>query len=268
MKFVYATDLHGDIKKYEDVLKFTLDHDIKLIHLGADILPKGYSLLKIQKKFVKGYLKTFYIRCSDEKITVLAFFGNDDVYTRKRYFRDYADLLDEIPYEKEGYEFRAYPYVLDYPFGLKTSCKLDHSGWICPDNYLGIPCDYNESGQFCIEDVKEYFSKKGTIEEDLKNIHADNKTIMAIHQPPHALNLDVCMGEKRVGSKSVLKWIEREQPLMVLSGHIHENFEVTSVWKAMVNNTLVIQPGQMEEQTTLVYIDICKDKIDAQLVLI
>jgi len=144
IRLLYATDLHGDTQKYEDVLEFAKEHEIKLIHLGADILPKGPALLKIQKKFVKGYLKHFYARCQYEGIKVLACFGNDDVYTRKKYFREYADLLDEEPYERDGYVFKAYPYVLDYPFGLKTACKLDHALWERP-GYIGIPCDYSES---------------------------------------------------------------------------------------------------------------------------
>ena len=38
--------------------------------------------------------------------------------------------------------------------------------------------------------------------------------------------------------------------------------------KSLSKNDFFNQPGQMEEKTTLVYIDICKDKIDAQLILI
>lgn len=41
---------------------------------------------------------------------------------------------------------------------------------------------------------------------------------------------------------------------------------MTGCWKYEVNGTLVIQPGQMEERTTIVYIDIEEDKIDAKLV--
>ena len=154
LRFLYTTDLHGNIQKFEDVFAYANRYDIKLLHLGADLLPKGEGMLKAQKKFIKGYLKNFYIRCHNEGITVLAFFGNDDVYTRKKYFRqsigEYGDLLDEVPFKRGDYLFKAYPYVLDYPFGLKTACKLDYEGWKCPEAYLGTPCDYDESGHHYI----------------------------------------------------------------------------------------------------------------------
>lgn len=128
IKFLYTTDLHGDIDKYRKLLDLAIEHDIDLIHLGADLLPKGSGILKAQKNFVKGYLKSFYIECRDKGINVLAFFGNDDLYTRKKYFRKYAELLDEVPYEQNGYTFKAYGYVPDYRFALKSACKIDHHG--------------------------------------------------------------------------------------------------------------------------------------------
>jgi Icc-related predicted phosphoesterase len=267
IKFIYSTDLHGNYKKYEDVFSFAIKHDIKLIHLGADTLPKGPGLLNIQEKFVKSYLRNFFINCQEKGIKILASFGNDDLYSRKKYFRRYASLLDEIPYNLSGYTFKSYPFVLDYPFGLKTACKLDYIGWKCPDPYIGTPCDYHDSERYPIIDINDYFSKKGTIEEDLKNIPADNKTIMAIHQPPNAMGLDVCADLRRVGSKSVYDWILREKPLLVLSGHIHESFEMTDIWKVELKGTTIIQPGQDRSKTTMVYIEIIDNKVSAQIIL-
>jgi Icc-related predicted phosphoesterase len=235
----------------------------------------------IQKKFVNGYLKKFYQRCKDKNIDILAFFGNDDLYPRKKYFKKYAALLDETPFVKNGYEFMAYPYVQDYRFGLKTACKLDYPGWACPEPYTQTPSDFTEKGRIVIGNTEEYFANKGTIEGDLRKIHATNKTIMAIHQPPWSLDLDVCRDGRRVGSVSVFDWIQREQPLLVLCGHVHESPQISHVWKANIGKTLVIQPGQWatlvglttEIKTTLVYIEISDtedllplDTVNAQMV--
>jgi len=97
MRFLYATDLHGNQRKYDDVYQYAYDNGIDLIHIGADILPKGPEILKEQKAFIRNYLKEFYLKCSESGIKVLAFFGNDDIYTRKRYLLEYASLLDETP---------------------------------------------------------------------------------------------------------------------------------------------------------------------------
>ena len=112
-------------------------------------------------------------------------------------------------------------------------------------------------------DVKEYFRKKGTIEEDLKYLKVSNKTIMAMHMPPAGVELDVCYGGRRVGSKAIYDWIKREQLLIVLSGHIHENFTVTGNWRAQIGPTMVIQPGQGTYRTHAVYIEIDDQKVNA-----
>lgn len=297
LRFLYTTDLHGNIQKYEDVLKLALLHETKLIHLGADILPKGKGLLKKQKNFIKGYLKTFYIECQRHGITVLSFFGNDDAYNRKIYFvksiGEYGDLLDEVPFKRNGYTFKAYGWVPDHPYSLKNGTKLDNKNSkpekLIP-TYIEMPVfgsDTNETvmvpfspkpvdteptgslinsaGFYEIENLKEYFKHKGTIKDDLKSIRAGRKTIMAIHSPPSHVNLDVCSGFKRVGSESVLHWIEKKQPLLVLCGHIHESYEVTGHWKTMLGWTTIIQPGQAEDSTTAVLIEIEDNYVDAEI---
>jgi len=270
MKFLYATDLHGKEKHYENVFNFAIENEINLIHLGADILPKGNDIFNTQKKFIKGFLKNFYTTCKRNDIEILTSFGNDDLYVWKENFRKYGKLLDEMKYFNYGeYDFKSYPYVLDYPFGLKAACKLDYSGWKCNEPYIGTPCDFDKNGYYIINDVEKYFRERTTIEEDLDKINVDNKTIMSIHQPPHGLELDVCSNGKRVGSKSIYKWIEKTQPLLVLCGHIHESYSITGVWKTNIGKTVIIQPGQanwVEMSTTMVKIEILNDDIIASLI--
>lgn len=265
MKFLYTTDLHGDIAKYEIILKYARMYGINLIHLGADLLPKGHNIIKVQKKFITRFLKDYYQLAKDRGITVLAFFGNDDIYTGKKYFRQYTRLLDESPYERDGYIFNAYGYVPDYPFSLKTACKLDYDGWFMTDVSRGKPLDVDESGMYHIEDIHEYYQRKGTIENDLKSFKGDSNVIMSIHSPPDGLGLDSCANNRRVGSKSVRKWIEREQPLMVLCGHIHESHSITGQWKGNVGNTLVIQPGQLSKYLSMVLIEVKENEIISEL---
>lgn len=239
LEFIYTTDLHGNIPAYESILKTAIDYDIKIIHLGADLLPKGPGIIEIQKKFIKSYLKDFYDRCKLNNIKVLAFFGNDDIYTRKKYFRDFGSLLDENSIKINEYNFKAYPFVQDYKFGLKTACKWDSKDWRCPDEYIHDPVDIDDKNQFnIINDTNKYFLSKGTIEQDLNNIETEDNTIIAIHQPPYGLSLDVCQDSRRVGSKAVYNWIEKTQPLLVLCGHIHENYNMTKIYKKIILITL------------------------------
>ena len=86
---------------------------------------------------------------------------------------------------------------------------------------------------------------------------------MAIHSPPNGHLLDVCFHGARVGSQSVRKWIEREQPLLVLCGHIHESPDISGSWSAEIGKTTVIQPGQTPNGTTMVLLDIHEGKVNA-----
>lgn len=251
-------------------MKTAMENDIKLIHIGADLLPKGPNLQKLQKKFVKGFLKDFYLRCSDAGITVLGFFGNDDLYYLKDEFRKYGSLLDETPFTSGGYEFKAYGFVPDYPFALKHACKRDHIGWELSETYFRRPAIIDEKGYQEIRDINKYFFEKGTIEEDLRNITINKKTIIAIHTPPGNTDLDLCgtwngLGwtpRRHVGSVAVYKWIVKQQPSLVLCGHIHEAPECNgNQWKERIGNSLIIQPGQKILKTTFVLIEIKNSEI-------
>jgi len=241
MRFIYATDIHGNIERLNMLLEQAMEHNVKILHLGADFLPKGSDLLGIQKSFLKKEFKAFYLRCQEQGITVLVFFGNDDLYTRKKYFKAYGSLLDETPVTIEDYTFRAYSYICDYPFPLKTACKLDtRDSDRCPCwKYVTV----SEKGMEEIPDIDRYFADRTTIEEDLRDLTADDKTIMAMHMPPAYIGLDECYGHRQVGSKAIYDWINRIQPLLVLCGHIHESPEMTGKWRENIGKTTVIQPG-------------------------
>jgi len=249
LQFIYATDLHGNCKKYRNVLKFAIDNKINLIHLGADILPKNYDdFIVSQKYFLRYFLFNFYEECEMHNIKVLASFGNDDVYVLKKYFMKFDCLLDENPYVVDSFKFIAYNYVPDYPFGLKTACKLDSIGCSLQEDYLSSPIDImSDESIIEINNIGEYFRLAGTIEGDLSKLKCCDNDIVAFHCPPAYVDLDVCSNGRRVGSHSIYEWIKREQPKLVLCGHIHESYDVTNKWKANIGKTLVIQPGQCKK---------------------
>jgi Icc-related predicted phosphoesterase len=280
MEFIYATDLHGNHSKYKYLKKICIEQKIPILHIGADILPKikGEIIPKVQKEFIDIFLRKFYTEAKQNNLTILTHFGNDDLYSLKNTFLDYAQLLDYTSHSHKGFTFKAYGYVPDYPYPLKTACKLDDEDFIRPSykyktrkpdfnemmisQFMGreieykekeceyIPIDINPNGQiYTISDPEYYFNAKSTIAKDLKNFHADNKTIVSIHCPPSGCDLDVCRNGYKAGSKAIRQWAETNNPLLILSGHIHENYAKTNKWKEKIGNTLVIQPGQGDSKT-------------------
>lgn len=263
LEFLYATDLHGDINKYAQILSVAKENNIKLIHLGADLLPKGRGILKIQKAFVNHYLKSFYQECELNHVKILAFFGNDDCYSRKKYFKKYASLLDEEQFEQDGYIFEAYGYVPDYPFSLKTACKLDNREWQRPFQQCES-ITVNDEGFVTIDNVDEYFAQRSTIEEDLKQFKGGRNKIFACHCPPSNVDLDVCFDGRRVGSKALYEWIEKNNVLLCLCGHIHESVKMTHIWKVQIGQSLVIQPGQFDDKLSLIHVEIDDNNVKVQ----
>ncbi len=81
--------------------------------------------------------------------------------------------------------------------------------------------------------------------QDLKMVTelGDTKNLIAlIHQPPFETKLDVITAGAHVGSKLVKEFIEEYQPLLVISGHIHESFAIDTLGK-----TTLINPGSLAE---------------------
>ncbi len=84
------------------------------------------------------------------------------------------------------------------------------------------------------------------MEKDLEKITKGmdpKKTIICIHPPPKDTHLDVLYDGNHVGSRSLRKFIEKHEPYLVLSGHIHESPTMSGKIEDNIGRTLCIQPG-------------------------
>lgn len=93
------------------------------------------------------------------------------------------------------------------------------------------------------------FGTPGEVEEDvlcrwLDETHARangfEHLVAAIHEPPHGSKVDRITGGHHVGSPGVRAFIERTQPTLVITGHIHESQGVDHI-----GETTVINPGML-----------------------
>ena len=85
--------------------------------------------------------------------------------------------------------------------------------------------------------------------------------ILVSHQPPYNTVADRAMKMKHVGSHRLSEWIEAQQPLVVLSGHIHESFGYK-----MYGHSHVINPGALKDGRYAV-VDINPDRGEVSAVL-
>lgn len=252
MKIVYTTDLHGEIWKYDRLLKAASDFRADAVINGGDMLPKAGNLFD-QGKFITGYLEKHFEQSARLGVSYLCYLGNDDL----RIFDDqfdstcgkYQDVVNlaQRKYAVGKYEFIGMNWVVDYPFRLKDRCRMDTKDY-------GFQMQFG-AGLFStpngFEELPDWFAMAKTlptIEDELDRLPKPNsmsQSIYVIHMPPSRLGLDVCGNGSAVGSKAIYNFLERNQPMLSLHGHIHESPETSEIWKAKLGNTLCIQPGQL-----------------------
>lgn len=66
--------------------------------------------------------------------------------------------------------------------------------------------------------------------------------ILIVHQPPKDTKLDKITAGIHVGSQGFREFIEKYQPLVSISGHVHESFAIDTIGR-----TTLINPGSLAE---------------------
>ena len=123
-------------------------------------------------------------------------------------------------------------------FGPKDYEKMDdkEAPWPPQKNPSYIRSS-DQTDQLTPIDPYLYLRGRETIEEDLdhlpKPLHP-KRTIYIMHSPPFGTRLDLIQGGKSAGSRSIKTFIEKNQPLLTLHGHIHESPE--PLWRLYGSN--------------------------------
>ena len=252
MRILYFTDLHGDQSKYNMIRSLVEKQDVQIIINGGDMLPKHNNLFLDQRKFIEGFLDKHFDSFNGKGIYYLNCLGNDDLRVHDELFEEvctkypFVTNLAQKRIEISGFEFIGMNWVCDYPFRLKDRCRIDGMNFVFPHQF-GKGLLSTNNGYEEIENWTTFALTLPSIEEELNRLQScDNprKTIYVMHMPPRNQGLDTCYSGEEVGSKSVLEFIEKVQPLYTLHGHIHESPEVAGRWFNQIRDTVCIQPGQ------------------------
>jgi len=275
MKVLYTSDLHGEIHLYQELLSLAISSSSEIMVMGGDLLPsfpptKRYEdMVPNQKTFIDQFLSPFFQRIlettSIQQIFLVA--GNWDL--------GYSFLFKETPEKifdlnqrsyrlKNGYELLGYPFVPPTPFRPKDFEKMDdrETPWPPQKNpsytLSSDPSDpwlpsasprgeRPEASRLIPVDPYRYLRERETIEEDLDRLPKplrSRRAIYIMHSPPFGTRLDLIEGGKSAGSRSIQAFIERNQPLLTLHGHIHESPALSGTYVDRIGDTLSINPGQ------------------------
>jgi Icc-related predicted phosphoesterase len=275
MKLSYfVSDLHGSTGKYGRLFDFMKENPPELLFLGGDLLPSGENLHRYgndsETDFIDGFLIPEFHELKralgGAYPDVLLILGNDDPMINEAKFINNSDDLwhyvHNRKYEKEDLSIFGYSFVPPTPFMLKDWEKYDVSrftdtGSISPEEgFRTVPLEKNRI-------------KYSTIQKDLEELTKGSdlkKSIFLFHSPPYKTNLDKADLEGKfidhvpldpnVGSIAIRRFIEAQQPLLTLHGHIHESSQLTGSWKDNIGNTICYSAAFRGEQTAIVRFDV------------
>lgn len=107
-----------------------------------------------------------------------------------------------------------------------------------------MPIWHNSMYEFTEDEIDVYLKAAYSQVEDVK------KTVMISHTPPIDSEVDQTRTGESAGSESVRKWIEKTQPDLVLSGHIHEARGTSQIGSSTIVNCGPAKEGSF---ATIVY---------------
>ncbi|MCD6319753.1 MAG: metallophosphoesterase [Candidatus Desulfofervidaceae bacterium] len=100
---------------------------------------------------------------------------------------------------------------------------------------FGTPTEYSE------EEIAAFLY---TAYDEIKDVP---HKILVSHTPPYGTNVDIVGRGEHVGSRVIREFIEKYQPEVCLTGHIHESRNVDKIGK-----TIILNPGTINLGYTLV----------------
>ena len=278
MKFLYLTDVHGNLGVYRKALKLAEKKDIENIVFGGDSTPNKIALVFRDVFFLlpfgewykrrKGIENEGYIvehdgrdasKISDIELTVMAH-SLMSRYADKQaaYVEKLAGLFEKarhkniyiMPGNDDAKKILNVYNALQKQ-GIRQMHNRKHEiGGLDIFGYAFV----NPTPFFLKDWEKSEKEIAGDLEKLAKGIKPE-KTIMAFHAPPKNTALDVLHDRSHAGSLAIRRFIEKYQPLIALHGHIHESPEMSNEISCMLGRTLCVNPGSSNAKMRAVIVD-------------
>jgi len=268
MKILYTADLHGNPAFYRKLLALATRKKAGAVIVGGDLLPKTgeyKTLISEQQQFITGTLHPLLLafRDSNPAVDVLLMMGNDDFSINMHLLEDMEEegllklLHMRVHPLAEGLSIAGYGCVRPTPFSCKDWERYDDQQKILqPGPYKPVVSTLDGLADI---DEQEWFDSHAMIEEDLEQLAQmsdPKRTVYVLHDPPYGTSLDMLYSGQHIGSMAVRRFIERYQPPLILSGHIHEAPRVSGKITDRIADTVCVNPGQTEAILQAVTVDI------------
>ena len=204
MKILIFADVHGEFEKAAHVMDKVKTEGIDVIVCPGDFT----DMFAVPEGFSQMDVADMVLqKIMSLKAPVFCVPGNHDPYEVIELFNEYGvNLHDKV----------------------KTLKKLTFMGW------GGAPTPFNT----IFEPSEEETTKS------LEKMHSkiSGKFILVLHDPPKNTNLDMTFSKRHVGSQAIRAFIEKRQPVLAISAHIHESRGTDKI-----GSSVLFYPGALFE---------------------
>ena len=100
---------------------------------------------------------------------------------------------------------------------------------------------------------------RAVLEKGIAAFDAKDNLVLVTHQPAWGTKLDVAGTDRHTGSRAIREFIENYQPILSISGHMHEAYGVDKI-----GTTVLINPGPFRQGQYAV-VDIENGHVQIQL---
>jgi Icc-related predicted phosphoesterase len=220
--------------------------------IGGDLGPHatGEAGMAQQRVFLKGFLveTARRLREASPDTRLMLIMGNDDWAANLDCLEErHGDLWDHVhdrAVEVDGVAVAGLSWVPITPFAMKDWERWEDGGEESPARLDGW-CSRSGRLEPCRFDAER---RTPTIADALDALAARtslDRTLFMLHSPPHGTRCDLVAAGRHVGSRAIRAFVERHQPPLVLSGHIHESPRVGGgSYEDRIERTTVVNPGQ------------------------
>jgi len=254
---LFASDFHGDVTLYKSCLEIVELKRPSLVLLGGDLLPNWAPverLLEDQRTFIRLQFRRFLqsIRSLDDIIDIGIMLGNEDCHALQDELsllskEGLAHVLDARGFTtSSGWTVRGFNLIPETPFALKDVDRKDSESDLVKYGHSAA----FRSTQTRLEKISvvDWLANQPSIAAELDRLEPledPRHTIFVSHSPPYDTPLDIMMDGSHVGSRAIRRYIEANQPLVSLHGHIHESFHMSGNYFCRLGETVSFNPGQI-----------------------